>query len=252
VALRLVRRGLRPVARVAVHPCGDGPGGETWRAPLAALGEALRALPRHARCRVIVSNSFARYALAPFSAALVGHRSNQALAAEVFRRIHGEQAKAWTFRVAPAPPGKNRPACALDSGLVEAVELAARNCGVALEAIEPALVAAFNSARRSLPISCWFAVVETGRLVLGLLADGEWAHFAAERCTGSWETALARLLARESLAVAADSLKGEPPCWIARFNDAGSPDPERPEVRLFRAPQADSSEAKAGASKAAA
>jgi hypothetical protein len=252
VTLKLVRRGLRPVARVSVHPCGDGPGGEPWRAPAAALGEALRALPRHARCRVIVSSSFARYALAPFSAALVGRGSNEALAAQVFRHIHGEPAKAWTCRVTPTPPGGKRLACALDSGLVDAVELAARNSGVALEAIEPALVVAFNSARRSLPISCWFAVVETGRLVLGLLADGEWAHVAAERCMGPWETALARMLARESLAAAADSLKGEPPCWLARFGDAKNADPERPEVRLFGAPQAGASEAKAGTKQAAA
>jgi hypothetical protein len=94
--------------------------------------------------------------------------------------------------------------------------------------------------------------VETGRLVLGLLADGEWAHVAAERCRGPWETALARLLARESLAVATDSLNGEPPCWIARFGDAENADPERAEVRLFGAPQAGSSQAQAGGKEAAA
>jgi len=247
-----VRRGLRPVARVSVHPCGDGPGGEPWRAPVAALAEALRALPRLARCRVIVSSSFARYALAPFSSALVGRASNEALAAQVFRHTYGEQAMAWTCRVAPAPPGKKRLACALDSGFVDAVELAARNCGVALATIEPIVVAAFNSARRSLPTSCWFAVVETGRLVLGLLADGEWAHIAAERSVGPWESALARMLARESLVVATDFPNGAPSCWIARFGDAQNADPERPEVRLFGAPQAVSPKATAGANQAAA
>jgi hypothetical protein len=232
-ALRLFPRGLRPVARLSTHPPGETPpGGEPWRAALAALASALHTLPRRTRGRVIVSSAFARYALVPFSTTLVDRRSNEALAEHVFRHIHGDQAGAWTFRVAPAAAGHKRVACALDSALVEAIRSAAKTCGLSLDAIEPALVAAFNSARRDLPRSCWFAQAEPERIVLGFIHDGEWSHLAAERPSGDPTTALARMIARESLLCAADAPSGDLSCWIARFDDGVNARVQRFEVRV--------------------
>jgi hypothetical protein len=220
-ALELMRRGLRPVARLSEHRSGEAAAGEPWRAPLTALAAALATLPRRTRCRVVVSSALARYALVPFSETLVDRRSNEALAEHVFRHTHGDQAGAWVFRVAPATPGRRRLACALDAALVEAIRATALACGVALEAIEPALTAAFNSALGDLPRSCWFAEAEPERLVLGLLIDGEWVHLAAERPSGDPHAALPRMLARESLLCAAD-LPGDLPCWLARFGEGAS------------------------------
>jgi hypothetical protein len=254
-ALRLLRRGLRPVARLTEHPSGKDAGGEPWRAPLAALGDALQTLPRGTRCRVIVSSAFARYALVPFSTTLVDRRSNEALAGHVFRHIYGEQADAWACRVAPAAAGRRRVACALDAALLGAIESAAKSCGVALAAIEPALIAAFNSAHRALPDSCWFAAAEADRLVLGLILDGEWSHLAAERCPGRSEQALARMLARESLLVAPGLLKRDLPCWVVRFDDCAGASLEKFELRppgSPAAPRPDGHGAKADESEAAA
>lgn len=236
VTLRLVPRGLRPAARVTAHPCGDGRDGEPWRAALATLGETMRELPKGTTCRVIVSSCFVRYALVPFSTALVNRTANEALAAHVFQHIHGDQAQAWACRVAPAATGDKRVACALDAALADAIESVARECGVTLAAIEPTLTSGFNRARRRLPPSCWFAAVETGRLVLGLLVDGQWIHLASERCAGHWEGALARMLSREALMVAADAPGDELPCWIARFEAAVDTDPEQPEITVFATP----------------
>jgi hypothetical protein len=232
-ALRFVRRGLRPVARLTTQPRGEEGEGEPWRSPVAALGDALRTLPRGTRCRVIVSSAFARYALVPFSTTLVDRRSNEALAGHVFRHIYGEQAGAWACRVAPAAAGRKRLACALDSALVGAIASAAKSCGLSLEAIEPALVAAFNSARRGLVRSCWFAQAEPDRIVLGLLDDGEWVHLAAQRSWGDAGTVLSRMIARESLLFTADSGSGALPCWIARFDDGVNAPVERFEARPF-------------------
>lgn len=234
VTLRFVARGLRPAARVTVFP--RGPGEAPWQ---ATLGDAMRGLPAGAICRIIVSSCFARYALVPFSPALVDRKAIEGLAAQVFRHRHGEQAQAWTCRVAPASVGDSRLACALDAALVETVESVARTSGVILAALEPALTAAFNAARGRMPLSCWFATVETGRLVLGLLVGGKWTHLAAERCAGHWEAALARMLSREALMVAAESLNDGLPCWVARFGATADADPERPEVRTFATAGAD-------------
>jgi hypothetical protein len=230
-ALRLLPRGLRPVARLSTHLSGGKSGGEPWRAALETLAGALHTLPRRTRCRVIVSSAFTRYALLPFSTTLVDRRSNEALAEHVFRHIHGDQAASWAFRVAPAAAGHRRVACALDSALVEAVRSAAKTCGVSLEAIEPALAAAFNSGRRDLARSCWFAQAEPERIVLGFIHDGEWVHLAAERPSGDPKTALARMIARESLLCAADAASGDLSCWVARFDDGVNARVERFEAR---------------------
>jgi hypothetical protein len=197
------------------------------RAPLADPGEALSGLARGARCRVVVSSAFARYALVPFSPAVIGREANEALAAHVFRRTHGERVDAWRIRVAPARAGHPSIACALDASLLDALAAAAQERGVTLSAIEPAFVAGFNAARRDLPSSCWLAVIEPGRLALGLLRDGQWRRLASQRLGADVDSELPFALARESLLVEA----AEPaasvtdpaaslPCWTVRYDKA--------------------------------
>lgn len=236
-ALRLAPRGLLPLARTARvterRAAAPSAAGEPWRTPLAALGEAMRELPRRTSCRVVVSSAFARYALVPFSPALIDRKANEGLAAHVFRHVHGEPAESWTFRVAAAPVGRHRLACALDMALVEGIEAAARSARVTLAAIEPALGAGYNAARRRLPRTCWFAAVEPDKVSLGLLAAGAWTHLAGERYAGDWEGALERMLAREALIAPAAPGSAAPPCWIARFGS--QTDPAHPEIRAFGA-----------------
>jgi hypothetical protein len=198
----------------------------------------MRGLPKGTTCRVIVSSSFVRYALVPFSATLVNRKANEALAAHVFQHVHGEQARAWDCRVDPATAGGKRVACALDAALAAAIEAAARAGGVTLAAIEPTLTAGFNRARLRMPSSCWFATLEPDRLALGLVVDGRWSHLASERYTGHWHGALARMLSREALMIAADSPGDALPCCIARFEATADADPEQPQIELFAVPGA--------------
>ncbi len=228
-ALRAVARGLRPSARVTQRACPPQPGGQAWRAPLAALADALHELPRGARLRVVLSSGFARYALVPFSAAVVGRAATEALAAQVFRQVHGERADAWRIRVAGAPVGRQGLACALDAALLEALAEAARARGIARLALEPSLAAAFNAARRRLPRSCWFVVTEPGSRVLALLIDGAWRHVAAERCDSQTDADLAQALARE--AFLAEDAPADLPCWRAHFDPAAKR-ALKPELRL--------------------
>jgi hypothetical protein len=164
------------------------------RGPIATLGEAMRALRRGTRCRIIVSNALARFALVPFSTGV----------------------DAWRVRVAPARLGEQRLACALDAALLDAIPGAAQAHGVQVSAIEPAWAVGFNAAYRRLPASCWFAVTEPGRLVLGLQIDGEWRQLAAERCGDEPRPALRRALAREAT-MADDPAAARLPCWVAHF-----------------------------------
>jgi hypothetical protein len=186
------------------------------RGPIATLGEAMRALRRGTRCRIIVSNTLARFALVPFSTAVVGPAAEEALASHVLRGTHGERVDAWRVRVAPARLGEQRLACALDAALLDAIPGAAQAHGVQVSAIEPAWAVGFNAAYRRLPASCWFAVTEPGRLVLGLQIDGEWRQLAAERCGDEPRPALRQALAREAT-MADDPATARLPCWVAHF-----------------------------------
>lgn len=235
VTVRLVPRGLRPAARVILHPGASGQDGEPWRGSLEAMRETMRGLRKGTACRVIVSNAFVRYALVPFSTSLVNRAANEALASHVFQHIYGERTQAWACRVAPAPSGDRRVACALDAALAAAIESTARECGIALVAVEPAFTAGFNRARRRLPYSCWFAAVETGRIVLGLLFEGKWCQLASERCAGGWKGTLARMLSREALMATLGSPVDQLPCWIARFEAPDNAYREYPEVAAFAA-----------------
>jgi hypothetical protein len=190
------------------------------RAPLGDPGAALSGLARGARCRVVVSSAFARYALVPFSSAVIGREANEALAAHVFRRTHGERVDAWRIRVAPAPAGHLRLACALDTSLLDVLAAAARERGVMLSAIEPAFVAGYNAACRRLPSSCWLAVVEPGRLALGLLRDGQWRRLASQRLNADVDSELPFALARESMLVEAADTVASLPCWTVRYDKA--------------------------------
>jgi hypothetical protein len=186
------------------------------RGSLATLAQAGRALRRGTRCRIIVSNALARYALVPFSTAVVGREAEEALAGHVFRGTHGERAGDWRIRVAPARRGARRIACALDATMLDAIPAAAAEHGLRLTAIEPAWAAGYNAAYRRLPASCWFAVTEPGRLVLGLLIDGEWRQLAAERCGVDARAALRQALLREGT-LADDPAAARLPCWVAHF-----------------------------------
>ena len=186
------------------------------RGSLATLAQAGRALRRGTRCRIIVSNALARYALVPFSTAVVGREAEEALAGHVFRGTHGERAEDWRIRVAPARRGARRIACALDATMLDAIPAAAAEHGLRLTAIEPAWAAGYNAAYRRLPASCWFAVTEPGRLVLGLLIDGEWRQLAAERCGDDARAALRQALLREGT-LADDPAAARLPCWVAHF-----------------------------------
>lgn len=178
--------------------------------PVEALAQAMSRLPRGSRCEVIVSSRFARYVLVPFSTAVVGRAATEALAAHVFRATHGQRVDGWRVRVAP---GRGlRVACALDAELLDSILAAATEHGIRLTGIEPAFAAGFNAAARRLPASCWFAVIEPERLVLGLLIDRQWRHLATARCGADPEGALTRLVQREALL--ADAPAAGLPCHV--------------------------------------
>jgi hypothetical protein len=85
--------------------------------------------------------------------------------------------------------------CAIDKGLLTAIEQAEAESGATITSIQPYLMSAFNRCRTMLGTeSTWFAVVEDERTSLGFISGGAWRLL---RQRGGDSRQLASLMKRE-------------------------------------------------------
>ena len=152
--------------------------------------QALDAAQLSGRVTVVLSNQLVRYAIVPWSNALGSAAEEEAYVRHHFVRVHGERAKSWSVRASPDRDGV-RLASAVDAGLVENVRAAfAQNSKAKLVSIQPALMAAFNRARKDIPrAGAWLVLAEAGRACVALYAGG-WR--AVQNARGAWEEVLER------------------------------------------------------------
>ena len=169
--------------------CDRGFGTEPWDGAIAAL----RGLEWKGRCRATVelSNHFVRYALVPWDRALADPAEEEAYVRHHFGKIHGERARSWVLRWSADAPDAPRLASAIDATLLAAIRQSFPPKGKArLVSIQPALMAAANRARRSLPRGgAWLVLAEPGRACVALYAQG-WR--AVQNARGPWLTTLER------------------------------------------------------------
>ena len=150
--------------------------------------EALRGSAPTGKVAVVLSNHFVRYALVPWNAQLAGEAEETAYVRHYFARIHGERAKAWSFRASPASAGQARLCSAIDAALLEEVKSAFKG---RLVSLQPLLMAAFNRARRAVPSGgAWLVMAEPERACVALYAKGAWQSVHNGR--GEWPELLER------------------------------------------------------------
>jgi hypothetical protein len=200
-------RGLRPrlieKGAVAVEPGGAEP----WRAPLATLAGLLQKhAPRAADAGIVLSNHFVRYLALDARADLSDRDEWREYAAHRFEETYGAKALEWDVRVAEAKTKGPRLASAVDKALIEAALGAFAGSRARLRFIEPALVTAFNKAEAPRSPSFWFVLHEPGRVLLGLVRDGEWQSVRGRRAGALWQEELPQMVERES------ALLGAEPC----------------------------------------
>jgi hypothetical protein len=168
-------------------PCDPGFAAEPWQGAIRVLQNL--DLP-YAKATVILSNHFVRYALVPWSEALVGEAEEAAYVRHHFMRIHGERAKAWSFRATPAPSGAPRLCSAIDTNLLSALKESFSK-KKKLVSVQPYLMAAFNRWRGAVPATgAWLALVEPERACVGLHAKGRWQ--SVQNARGEWLALLER------------------------------------------------------------
>lgn len=212
--LRLYRDGDSEFFAVAPESAGDA-----WRAPLLALDRALRARPPRClpgaarlpavlatsfapRLDIVLSEHFARWQLLPWQAEVDTPAEHEAYAQHAFREVYGEIARHWRVRCTGQAPGAAVPACAIDDELVAALRALAADHGCRLGSLRPLFAAAAERWRNKLPRGiAWFAVLERGRLILGLLRDRRWQALHVESVAASEDCGelLAGLIARSAI-----------------------------------------------------
>lgn len=168
-----------------------------WHASLAALSRLLAEnTARSSGARVVLSNHFVRYALVPLPPQLPNTAARDAYVRHHLRHVHGDLSADWALRW--HDDGHTRLVCAIDQGLLDALEQICRDAGCPLRALRSWLMAAFNPWHRQLGRGRhWFALAEPERLVLGRLDGGRWLSLRSQRIGPDWRAELADLLERE-------------------------------------------------------
>lgn len=179
----------RPRVAPQTLACDAAAGPEPWRGAAAMLGAT-----RLGKCRLTIElgGAFVRYALVPWSEALVGAAEEEAYLRHHFVAVHGERAHAWALRASEAAPGAPRLAAAIDRALVDALLAAVkRQPGVKLVSLQPQLMSRFNAWRGAIPRpGAWLVLAEEARACIALHGERAWRSVQSER--GDWRALLER------------------------------------------------------------
>lgn len=157
----------------------------SWERGLTEL-EALLSEPpwRGREITVVLSGHYVRHAIVPPGRGL-SDAEQQALARVVFQNIFGELARDWELCVSPAPPGHATLACGVPRALLTALRTVCDGVG-RLRSIQPGLMPVFNQVRRKIgnSVAC-IALVESGRVTLATVGNGQWKYVDSRAGNGN-------------------------------------------------------------------
>lgn len=210
----------RPPRRQCSLPCTPKPGEPPWQAALEAIDAPLAEIGRRGEAvAVVLSNHWVRYLVLPWQAELTSTAELDRLARLRFEQTYGAAATGWAVRVGDGGWGAAQVACAVDAALVDALRTRLAAHGLRLASLQPLLMAAFNDTRRELAKDGALAVVEPGRVCVGVRAQRRWVEIASRRAggdpAGTIEQELATLGAADAASPLDVVLVGEPAGWSA-------------------------------------
>lgn len=196
-------RWLKEAALARIEPAGGraDPAAPHWRGGVDAVGALLAvAARRTASVRFVVSDHFARHLSLAWDAGLQGEAERTAYVRHHFESVYGPRAAEWSFAYDREGADGSCNAVAMDRALIASLHESAGRLGLAVAAIEPLVVAAFNRLRPELPAQpCFVVVAENARLTSLRVEDGAPRRIASQRTAAGDSRALAGLLAAEAI-----------------------------------------------------
>ena len=191
--------------RYSSRPVVPEPDVEPWKAAIDALNDALAGVRRGVSLEAVISDHFLRYALVPWSRNLVADAERLALARLTFSQIYGSMADDWFVAVGEQKVGQAAFASAMDRGLLQALEEAARRRGMRLRSLRTALGERINRHRTRLREKEFcFASLEPGRLTLAFHGMNGWFAVRSRRVDAGCVEQLAAVLRQEAAAAGAN------------------------------------------------
>lgn len=171
-----------------------------WKGALETLAKTLKQEQwQNAATQVVLSNSFVRYQLVPWSDEVNGAAERAAYVRQSFVQVYGEAAADWTYVVSEVARGAAWFACAVNRDLLAQLESMLMQAGSSLESVTPHVMTAFNSTRKEFKhLDCWFVQIESDRLLMALMTGGHWQTLSSRQIQGEvWQQALPVWLDRE-------------------------------------------------------
>jgi hypothetical protein len=148
-----------------------------------------------AAVRIVLADHWVRYAILPWSDALSTPAERRAHARELLSGVFGVSMSEWTVSLSAAPPGASCLASAVPTALLTALQQLSIRHRQKLIAVQPQLIAAFNSWRHALPAdkTAWFVTVEAGSLAALRMCPQGIDRVHAVRIGADWGRELKRL-----------------------------------------------------------
>ncbi len=166
-----------------------------WAAALQGL-DAMLTQPgwQGAPLRVVVADSWVRYAIVPWVAELNSGDEKLVHARQLLASAYGDAVNDWEVRLSEAPPGFPRVACTIPVALLEGVRAVCAKQQVKLLSLQPQLVAAYDGWRHRLPSAgAWFVTVDEGTLAAARIGPSGWDRVHSVRIGVDWTRELKRL-----------------------------------------------------------
>lgn len=178
--------------------CVPDDAAQPWTAACATLGDVIADHMRNRlRVDVVVSDRLAHYLVLPWRPGIVSRAEWRAYAMHGFAAVYGESAKSWSMRIDIVPPGRESLACALNTGMIEALRTVAATNISRLVAVRPNFVTLFGQRRAAMRgAHLWFGAVEANHVCLGVLRKGRWQALRNEAAPDGWQQALPGMIRR--------------------------------------------------------
>lgn len=179
-----------------------------WDGAIAALRSVAQEQARNRLVvRIVLSNHFVRYLLIPPSNEIASHEEELALARFHFARVHGDASQEWDIRMHHSRAGGTRLACAVDGGVINALQQTFPDAHLRLASVQPMLMAVVNQ-RQDIPDrEAWVLMVEARRTCL-LLIDEQMSIRVVQNVRGQFADAdsWVSLVERERWRIDGDSV----------------------------------------------
>lgn len=168
----------------------------TWQPVLSLFQEYLQRTDRpgrHLPISFVLSSCWSRMMMIPWSDALMKEASASAFLQSQYVALYGDEARDWLITADDVPYGQPRLACAMERGLLEAIQRLAQEHQFSCQSVEPILSTAWRAIAGSAARQAKaFAVVEAGWISMASTSRGRIHGIHRQPCRHNWPDELAR------------------------------------------------------------